>query len=263
MTRLVDLPNQVINTATKYPKIKTFHAPGEKGVLTDNLNTVFPEDQPVIVTEKVDGTNARVIVDSDGDLYIGSREELLYALADRVPNPAENIVHTLRHIAQDLPRPEAGLAVYYLEVYGSGITARWKQYTGHPNVFGARLFDAAHIPSEVLAGSVEQIAAWRNQSGQRFATEEELETIVAHSGITLTPRLATIPGVGVPSTVAEMHPYLCVVAGQTRVALDEDGFGNAEGVVLRTPNRSHVAKVRFKDYERTAKARARAVKNTA
>jgi hypothetical protein len=260
MTFLSKWNHAHINSATQYPKIATYHALGERGVLTDERNTVFPADQPVIVTEKVDGTNARVIVDPSGDLFIGSREHLLYALGDRIPNPAENIVHALRGPATFLPRPDHGLSVYYLEVYGSHIGSAWKQYTGHLGEFGARLFDVAHIPADALDGPVERIAAWRNRGGQQFATETQLAELSHATGIPLTPRITTIPGAGVPATISEMHPYLCVIAGETRVALDEDAHGNAEGVVIRTPNRSHIAKVRFKDYERTAKARTRAAK---
>ncbi|WP_160051216.1 RNA ligase family protein [Nocardiopsis sp. FR26] len=257
MTLLETLNRRLLNSATQYPKMPTYHKL-ERGLLTDDRNTVFPAHQPVIITEKVNGASARVVVDSSGDLFIGSRHELLYALGDRIPNPAENIVHTLRDIARDLPRPGDGLAVYFLEVYGSGIGSAWKQYTGRKGEYGARLFDAAMIPADALEGTAEQIAAWREQGGQKFATEKELAGITLVSDIPLTPRIATIPGAGVPATIAEMHPYLCVVAGETRVALDEDGFGNAEGIVLRTPDRSHIVKVRHKDYEHTAKARARA-----
>ncbi|MFE7462326.1 RNA ligase family protein [Nocardiopsis terrae] len=248
-----------INSATQYPKIATYHALGERGILTDE-HTGFPADQPVIVTEKVNGASARVIVDPSGDRFIGSREHLLYALGDRVINPAENIVHTLRPLAVGLPRPQHGLAVYYLEVYGTHIGDQWKQYTGHLGQFGARLFDAAHIPIEALDGPVERIAAWRKNGGQQFADEEELAEISHRSGIDLTPRITTVPSSGLPTTVAEMHPYLCVIAEETHVALDEDAHGNAEGIVVRTPTRSHIAKIRFKDYERTVKARARAAK---
>jgi hypothetical protein len=42
----------------------------------------------------------------------------------------------------------------------------------------------------------------------------------------------------------------------TRVALDGGAGGRAEGVVLRTADRSVIAKARFQDYRRTLKRRS-------
>jgi hypothetical protein len=45
----------------------------------------------VIATEKVDGTNSRVICLPDGCSLLGSREELLYGKGDLIGNPALGI----------------------------------------------------------------------------------------------------------------------------------------------------------------------------
>ena len=68
---------QRLNSATKYPSILTLHKLGEKGRLTADLNLVPEAD--LVVTEKVDGTNTRIVFMPDGVYMIGSREHLLHA----------------------------------------------------------------------------------------------------------------------------------------------------------------------------------------
>lgn len=63
-----------VNSATKYPSILTYHAMGAKGCLTEDEVTPFADD--VILTEKVDGTNGRIVVDSGGDWVSDYRHTL-------------------------------------------------------------------------------------------------------------------------------------------------------------------------------------------
>jgi hypothetical protein len=89
-----------LNSMTKYPSILTYHQLGERGRLEEHIQIPFDDDESVIVTEKVDGTNARIIFTpgdpSVGDYIIGSREELLHAKGDRIWIPTEGIVDTLK-----------------------------------------------------------------------------------------------------------------------------------------------------------------------
>src|SRR5579859_7282712 len=109
-----------LNSATKYPSIVTYHALGAKGLLTEE-RTEFHGN--VFLTEKVDGTNGRAILTPEGDWFIGSREELLTAKGDRIPNPALGIVAALRSTVERVAGHWAGegILVYYLEAYGAGI----------------------------------------------------------------------------------------------------------------------------------------------
>jgi ATP-dependent RNA circularization protein (DNA/RNA ligase family) len=50
-----------INSVTKYPRIETYHKIGERGRLMDEVQVDF-SDQKVILTEKVDGVNGRIII---------------------------------------------------------------------------------------------------------------------------------------------------------------------------------------------------------
>jgi hypothetical protein len=244
-----------LNSATKYPSIPTYHAldPKNGGLLEEAM----PFTGDVVLTEKVDGTNGRIVLMPDGDYFIGSREELLYARGDRIGNPALGIVDALRPLADRLkPRDEHGqILVFFLEVYGHKIGGAAKQYTAQGNV-GYRLFDIACILPDVLEWSREQISSWRDGGGQRFCTEATLQRAADAEELQLTPRLGTVPAEELPATVEGMHEWLGTTLPGTLVALDDSAGGNPEGIVLRADDRSVIAKARFQDYERTLRRRS-------
>lgn len=246
---------RALNSATKYPSIPTYHLLGERGSLTEEVIEFSGEE--VILTEKVDGTNSRIILMPDGDWFIGSREELLMARGDRVYNDALGIVHTLRPVAERLTGDQGvsdRATVYFLETYGARIGGQAKQYTGAGAV-GFRLFDIAFVPFEVLEWEREHIAAWRDNGYQTFANESVLRRAAETEQIELTPRLAEFPVQMLPATVEDTAAWLEKYAPETLVALDSNAGGRAEGIVLRTQDRSVIAKARFEDYARTLRRR--------
>jgi hypothetical protein len=242
---------RALNSATKYPSIETYHE-------LDRANGRLIEDRPmafsgpVILTEKVDGTNGRVIVMPDGDWYIGSREELLYARGDRIENPALGIVPALLPLAPTLPRAAAGIRVYFLEVYGHKIGGAAKQYTTSGRT-GFRLFDVAAVPLAVIEQmTLEQISSWREHRGQAFMREPELDRITAgRSVLALTPRLGTVPAEELPRSLEGMRKFLAAHSPGTLVSLDDGAGGSSEGIVLRTADRGMIAKARTQDYDRS------------
>ncbi|MET7425886.1 RNA ligase family protein [Dactylosporangium sp. NPDC005555] len=240
---------RLLNSLTKYPSIPTYHTLDPRnGGLTDPA-TVFPGD--VIATEKVDGTNSRVVLLPDGTYLIGSREELLYAKGDLIGNPALGIVEQLRPIAERLPAG-AGIRVYFMELYGGKVGGAAKQYTGDPTQFGWRLFDVVDLAAwqDPLSWPVPRISAWREAGGQPWVPEDALVPLAAAAGLSLTPRLWHRPGASLPPAVVDMHELLTASLPATLVGLDGVA-GRAEGIVLRAPDRSVIAKARFQDYERT------------
>ncbi|MEU0540527.1 RNA ligase family protein [Nocardia sp. NPDC005978] len=245
--RTADL--EVINSATKYPSIPTYHRLGERGALTDAV-TEF--SGPVIGTEKVDGSNSRIICLPDGAWLLGSREELLCAKGDLIGNPAQGIVAALRGVADALAAPDDTVRVYFLETYGGKVTAASKQYTGNLTV-GYRLFDVAVLPghAELFARPVKEISAWREAGGQSFVGEAELRAAATRAGVEPTPRLFTLDGADLPRELGATRDFLTEHLPETRCGLDEKAGGRPEGIVLRTPDRSVIAKARFEDYERT------------
>ncbi|MDM9583579.1 RNA ligase family protein [Nostoc sp. GT001] len=233
---------------TKYPSIPTYHSLGDKGTL---LEETVKFDGEVILTEKIDGTNSRIILLPDGNFVLGSREELLFAKGDLIGNPALGIVDALKGVADSLPQVQNSITVAYLELYGGKITAASKQYTAQQNV-NWRLFDVAVLTNiEILFTKVvQQLAAWRDNGGQVFLNEEELSKAAIDYGFELTPRITTIPAL--PVSIQETHEFLKKIIPKTNVALDEGAKGRAEGIVARTISRSAIAKLRFEDYERHA-----------
>jgi len=253
-----------INSATKYPSILTFHELGERGRLKDNLNVTF--DGPAIVTEKLDGTNSRMVFFSAGDYIIGSREELLHARGDLIHNPALGIVGAIKSIADkiadsvDLSRHE--IVTVYGETYG-GKTSASKAYGSS---VGFRIFDVVAMPfahpdrgtgvrheidfAGVMNMEIEAISRWRDGGGQTFLDESEIAKYAVMGGVEVTPRLKTVDFL--PTGLQETHDWLkSLLPGSTNAPLEGELKGKPEGVVVRTTDRSKIAKIRFEDYERT------------
>jgi hypothetical protein len=246
-----------LNSATKYPSILTYHRLGERGVPTDDVQVHFVEGTPLIFTEKIDGVNARLIFIFNGepDWLIGSREEMLTAHGDRVPNPAMGIVDALRPIADRnrLMATDSLISVCYFEVFGGKTTRNAKEYTSDPKIFGVRLFDIAIIDASILKRSIEEIASWRDSGGQTFLTESKLEHAAREFGVELTPRLHTSDPL--PTDPAHVRSFLEKIAPRSCATLDSKANGQPEGVVVRTADRSQIAKIRFEDYAKLRKPR--------
>ncbi|MGW4663213.1 RNA ligase family protein [Streptosporangium sandarakinum] len=242
-----------LNSLTKYPSIPTHHAldPKNGGLLEEP--TIFTG--AVVGTEKVDGTNGRIILLPSDEWLIGSREDLLTASGDIIHNPALGIVDTLRGVAEQAASvPVWGdndIVVLYLEVYGGKQLPAWKHYGAGQATY--RLFDVATIPADMLTWDRDRISSWRQHGGQRFLPEEELGDVAEHCGVELTPRLFLLGGAELPTDVAGMRAFLEPYR-TTRVATSGEP-GLNEGVVLRTADRSVITKARFQDYDRTLKRR--------
>jgi hypothetical protein len=248
---------QAVNSLTKYPSIPTYHTldPRNGGLLDECV----PFEGPVIGTEKVDGTNARIVLLPDGGYLLGSREELLYARGDLIGNPSQGIVDALKPLAESITIADAGtIRVLYLEVYGGKIGGAARHYSNRGEV-GWRLFDLALLDgyAEMLDWPAERISRWRDGGGQRFAGEDQLAATAAELTVELTPRLFTVEAGELPTDLEKTRALLGERLPRTLVALGDATPGNSEGIVLRTPDRSTIAKARFQDYDRTLRRRAR------
>ena len=246
-----------LNSLTKYPSIPTMHKLGEKGRLLEELYVQFDEGEPLLYTEKIDGTNARILgvqTPEGFDYFIGSREELLYAKGDRIYNPSQGIVETVRGVADQIIDEGDALVVFYGEAYGGRIGGGAKHYRGsEEELTGFRLFDVVIIPfdlaEKLLAGTRESIAAWRDGGGQTFLVESALIEVATKLGMQTTPRLSAAPLV--TSSIAATQEWLQATIQTTHAPLLQVGAGLAEGIVVRTPDRQKIAKLRFEDYRRS------------
>jgi hypothetical protein len=250
-----------LNSATKYPSILTYHTLGNDGGLSE---PVIEFTGTVIATEKVDGCNARIILMPDGSFTLGSREDLLYAEGDYLTNKAHGLVEALLPTARDLAHGHRGanaIHVVYVELYGGRkLTTGSQEYTGN-NSIGFRLFDIATIPQyeEIAADwDAERIAGWRDHGGQTFFAEQPLANFATVNNLTLTPRLLTLDATELPREINAAHTWLTEHASTTQAALDEGGRGRAEGIVLRSTDRTIIAKMRFQNYRRTQQLQEKA-----
>jgi hypothetical protein len=247
-----------LNSATKYPSIPTYHAldPKRRGRLTDALGVEFPEGGNVEAYEKIDGTNCRLIFPPDGDYpLIGSRTELLTFLSDVIHNPSQGIVSAVRdttarlHETGDLADEFGAWTVIYGEVYGGKVGAHAEDYTGDGVTTGFRVFDIACVPADVLDRDREDIAAWRDNGGQAFWDSFDRREAA------MELKLETVPLVGIfgslPTSPEDTWRWLRAVSTTSKAALDDNARKASEGVVVRTPDRTRIAKIRHEDYRRT------------
>jgi hypothetical protein len=250
-----------LNSMTKYPSIPTYHT------LQPNGGLIEPAIQftgPVVATEKIDGLNARIIYLPDYSYVLGSREELLYARGDYLASSVHGLVETLRPFAEtkwnDVNLFPDSILVFYVELFGGrNLTPGSKDYTGQNGV-AFRLFDIGIIGNykDLAERSIEEIASWRDNGGQTFGTEHSLNLFSDESGVPLTPRLLTLDDANeLPRTVEATHDWLAEHATTTRAAIDTGARGRAEGIVLRSIDRSAIAKLRFQNYNRTRQLRGK------
>lgn len=245
-----------LNSMTKYPSILTYHALGDKGVLQETVQ--IPFEGRIIGTEKVDGTNTRLIFCPDQSVLVGSREDLLWERRDLIGNPAMGIVdavkETVHRLVETLCRPER-IGVYFVEVFGRNIGSGAKNYTRIGKV-GFRLFDVVLIENfdELFDWPADKIAHWRDNGGQQYIEADRLVKIAQEIGVEPVPPLFDMDASALPTELEATHRFL-MRHEWSHCKLDESADGVPEGVVVRSPDRSSIAKIRREDYERTLKRR--------
>lgn len=251
-----------LNSLTKYPSVPTYHPLGDKGVLQDEPPVQF--HGTVDLTEKIDGTNARVIALPDGTVIVGSREELLHARGDLIHNAKLGIADTLLdlgvvEIATGLTGDS--ILVVYGEVYGHGI-GPGKRYCGGTTRTGFRVFDVAYVPVDHLTWEVEHAASWRQHGGQKWFSEVAIDSVARDLGVERVPGLGSVAVEKLPRGIEQTHTWLGTKVPESRAALRARSGDRvaAEGIVLRgfdSDGGRLLAKARFEDYVRTERAWAR------
>ncbi len=240
-----------LNTFTKYPSILTLHKLSKKNIncLTDELTTPI-QDVTLHATEKIEGSNARFICYGD-EYLIGARDTILYHSGEANFIPTQGIVEGLKELNIPIPKPDK-LTVIYGEFYGGKSSDNSKWY-GKDKV-GFRVFDVAVFKDlSILEKPIEQISRWREKQtdngiiyGQNFLTRAEIQYYFPQ--YELTPWVDFELGDMTHETIlSNLKKYLPT----TNVALSESATKKAEGLVLRSADRSVIVKVRYEDYEKT------------
>ena len=251
-----------LNTITKYPSILTYHELGNKGTVIEELtsqNHQLYSEEILEGTEKVDGTNSRIVI-CGNDYLIGTREEFIYAKGDRVINDKENILLNCIPIADRIISENTlsnnELLVIYGETYGKGIGRGCKNYANKDTAF--RVFDMWSMSvdkvEELLNIDLEKLATWRERGGQPYFKIEELKKYCELYKLEKTPVLFSIKKKDFPTSIKSVYDFLLQFKS-TKVALDLENMGKSEGFVIRNSDRSYIKKVRFEEYEKTLKVK--------
>lgn len=258
-----------LNSMTKYPSILTYHELGERGVLNDAVLTPFPANTTLYGTEKVDGTNARIVFTPDNYAIVGSREDFLWESRDLIGNPSMGIVEYFRPVVARLLADTFRLQLefnaddafpmltIYGELYGKNIGAAAKNYTATGSI-GFRVFDIVvqNNYEEVLSWDRQKISLWRENGGQNFLDRDKVALIAHNAGFDTVPHHFEMNSNDLPTSLADTYEFLKRFE-RTTATIDRDpgrqGVGRAEGIVIRTKDRKTIAKLRFEDYERKRK----------
>lgn len=256
--RRVDLDK--LNSATKYPSIETYHVLGERGKLSGQSRD-FSENVELFATEKIDGTNVRIIFCPDESVVVGSREELLWESQDLIGSSSLGIVQYLRPVVHRLKSEcfgkkytsEGSILVLYGELYGHQI-GPGKNYT-IKNAINYRIFDVAHLKWDAVSSlSRENVSLWRQNGGQSFLGQEEARLFAHNASIDFVPFLFQINSDYIPKDIQKMYDFLLEYQF-TKAEIDKPLNPKSEGVVLRTDDRKTIYKLRFEDYQRHFRAK--------
>ncbi len=242
-----------INTLTKYSSILTLHQFGERGRFTNDLTTTISLSDELFATEKIDGTNVRIIC-LGNEYLIGSRGFILHYSEDLCYNPSQSIVENIKKLV-NIPTSFRNLTIIYGELFGGKVSKNSKQY-GAKDELGFRVFDIAQIKDlSILEKNQEEISKWREHQtsdglvyGQDFLSVSALQEHCNRLNLPIVPRLnINIPDWSHQSVLA----YLNQEIPQTNVALSAQAGMKPEGIIVRNADRSKIVKLRFEDYKRT------------
>jgi conserved hypothetical protein len=249
-----------LNSMTKYPSILTYNAIGGKGGMARGLcnDEGFPANTILEATEKIDGTNTRMVVIGN-DYVIGSRTQFIHAKYDRIINDKQTItcIDALREVKGE----EGYMYVIYGEAYGAGIQEGSKVYVAQGDATKFRIFDIYKISLDEVEDLLHQpqnvISSWRDNNKQSWFTTKELQDFCDAFHVDRTPVVKTFNSNEMPTEAPDVYEFLKNFSESQSLIGSSNGienlnkkYGRAEGIVIRTPNRSFIRKLRFEDYRK-------------
>ena len=262
-----------INSLTEYPSILTYHKLGDKGMLMDELyeENKFDKDSLLEVTEKVDGTNMRLIMTND-DYLVATRSNIVYAKYDRIctESAVKPVIDACQYLIDSFRNDTMSdvMLVVYGEVYGYNICNGSKVYCVKNNissrkfrVFDVRAFPCTEIES-ILDKDIQEISRFKSTSNKYWYDYDMLSAVCYEYNLERTPMLCRINEMLLPTNIDDTYTWLqdfalskAVIGEKEEGVVYNPKFGLAEGVVIRDKDRTHIAKLRFEDYERTRRKR--------
>lgn len=256
LTRLVH--DKVGNSLSKYPSIPTYNKM-EKGLLSTDVEN-YDEMKELYITEKIDGTNTRIIV-CGSDYIIGSRDEWIYAKGDRVLPTAnrkhiEYLIPFADKITSRLSSTNDTVLFIYGELYGYKIQ-KWQNYTNEENDYGYRVFDMFSLSVDELNSmldtmSPDQASIWRDNNNQPWYPIDKLKEVSSALGLLTVPYIKREFMKEIGFSVCSANDFLKKFS-ETNAELHANDNKKAEGIVVRTFDRSYISKLRFEDYNKYMK----------
>lgn len=260
-----------LNSLTEYPSILTYHKLGYKGSLLNEFydENKFEPDEPLEVTEKIDGTNMRLIL-TNSDYLVATRSNIVHAYGDRVITEiaVKPVLDSCAYLIDNFFRDKLVDSVYvvYGEVYGNNICEGSKVYCAINDKFSRsfRVFDVRAFPcvelEKLLDQDIVDISRFKSYSNKYWYDADELDLFCAQYKLERTPELMRVKAKDLPVSVEDTYKWMQQFKeSQAIIGVPEQGrqynqkFGKAEGAVIRNLDRSKIVKLRFEDYERTLK----------
>lgn len=245
---------RTLEEITRYPALPKFHN------RLGDVSAKFEPEEPVLVTEWVEGTHVRLIFTPHGEAFIGDRREVLYCDGDIGGTVVSPVVQKVREWASGLNASRTKwfsewlrrdqLVVFHCVWHGAGLSRVGEQYGRKRTSF--RLIDVAIIPSYLhlmAIGTEYDWLKWRERGNQKFVDQETLLKFSSFARVNVVPSYMTVPGREVPTTMEDMAVLLKACA-QTQCGLDS-GIGLSSGLVLRNMDRTKIAKIDKRDYLQT------------
>ena len=262
-----------INSLTEYPSILTYHKLGDKGSLLNELyeENRFKKDDILEITEKIDGTNMRLILTND-DYLVATRSKIIHAKNDRIiTDPNVNVVvdscdYLIKTFANDTTSD--CVLIVFGEAYGYNICEGSNVYCSIDNITSRkfRVFDVRCIPciefEKLLEKDIQDISRWKSYSNEYWYDYNVLDAFCEQFQLERTPVLTRINEKDLPTGFDATYKWMKQFSNsQAVIGIPDDEvdyspkFGKSEGVVIRNLDRSVVSKLRFEDCERTIRKR--------
>lgn len=111
-----------------------------------------------------------------------------------------------------------------------------------------------------------ELSTWRENGGQVFVSKKQEEnpkfcSIIHSCQFCRVPTFGWLKSSDMPATIEDTYSWLKSMSSNTLASIHSDFFGDfpsdgkSEGIVVRSGDRSFIAKIRHEDYEKVLNIR--------